>query len=203
MGSMERTATTARPPSAATSIDVTVRMRSRSLVTTGSAPRAASEPLPAPSAGPEAGPGPDAEPILRIRGVDFYYGEKQALFDVDEAVDFVADGLPFEISARISYDDVRALLRFHLEHVAAAGAPAERWNAGRSRLVIVDDEEGAEVLMQRALEAGLDLTPDDVAAVLAGELAYFEAIGAVGPPVPEPLELLLHRFEADQLPPAA
>ena len=115
---------------------------------------------------------------------------KQALFDVDEAVDFVADRLPFEVSARISYDDVRALLRFHLEHIAAAGAPAERWNAGRSRLVIVDDEEGAEVLMQQALETGLDLTADDVAAVLGAELAYFEAIGAVGPPVPEPLELL-------------
>jgi hypothetical protein len=115
---------------------------------------------------------------------------RQTLFDVDEAVDFVADGLPTEISARITYDDVRALLRFHLEHIAAAGAPAERWNAGRSRLVIVDDEEGAEVLMRRAIESGLDLTPDDVAAVLAGELAYFGAIGAVGPPVPEPLELL-------------
>ena len=115
---------------------------------------------------------------------------KQALFDVDEAVDFVADQLPFEVSARISYDDVRALVRFHLEHLAASGAPAERWNAGRQRLVIVDDEEGAEVLMQRAIESGLGLGPDDVAAVLAAELAYFEAIGAVGPPVPEPLELL-------------
>jgi hypothetical protein len=115
---------------------------------------------------------------------------RQALFDVDEAVDFVADRIPFEISARISYDDVRALVRFHLEHIAATGAPAERWNAGRSRLVIVDDEEGAEVLMRRAIESGLDLTPDDIAAVLGAELAYFEAIGAVGPPVPEPLELL-------------
>jgi hypothetical protein len=115
---------------------------------------------------------------------------KQAIFDVDEAVDFVADRLPLEVSARISYDDVRALVRFHLEHLAATGAPSERWNAGRSRLVIVDDEEGAEVLMRRAIDTGLDLTPDDVAAVLAAELAYFEAIGAVGPPVPEPLELL-------------
>lgn len=115
---------------------------------------------------------------------------RQALFDVDEAVDFVADRLPLEVSARISYDDVRALVRFHLEHVAAAGAPAERWNAGRSRLVVVDDEEGAEVLMRRSIESGLELTPDDVAAVLGAELAYFDAIGAVGPPVPEPLELL-------------
>jgi hypothetical protein len=121
---------------------------------------------------------------------------KQALFDVDEAVDHIADSLPGEVTARISYDDVRALVRWHLDHLAAAGAPANRWEAGRSRLVVVDDEEGAEVLMTRAVEAGLDLTPDDVAAVLAAELAYFEAIGAIGPPVPEPLELLAAEEEA-------
>lgn len=115
---------------------------------------------------------------------------KQALFDVDEAVDFVADSVPDEVSARISYDDVRALVRWHLEHLAAAGTPANRWDAPRNRLVIVDDEEGAEVLMTRAVESGLDVTADDVAAVLAAELAYFEAIGAIGPPVPEPRELL-------------
>jgi hypothetical protein len=121
---------------------------------------------------------------------------KQALFDVDEAVDFVADNVPYEVSARITYDDVRTLVRWHLEHLAAAGTPANRWEAGRSRLVVVDDEEGAEVLMTRALASGLDLSSDDVAAVLAAELAYFEAIGAVGPPVPEPLELLAAEEQA-------
>jgi hypothetical protein len=121
---------------------------------------------------------------------------RQALFDLDEAVDFVADRVPEEVSARISYEDVRALLRFHLEHLAATGAPAHRWDATRSRLVVVDDEEGAEVLMTRAIQHGLDLTPDDVAAVLAAELAYFDAIGAIGPPVPEPLELLAAEDEA-------
>jgi hypothetical protein len=126
---------------------------------------------------------------------------RQALFDVDEAVDFVADRLPFEVSARISYDDVRALVRFHLEHLAATGAPAERWNAGAGRLVIVDDEEGAEVLMTRAIAEGLDLRPDDIAAVLAAELAYFGAIGAVGPVVPEPLELLEGDAPPPELPP--
>lgn len=127
---------------------------------------------------------------------------KQAIFDVDEAVDFVADHLPDEVTARITYDDVRALVRFHLEHIAALGAPAERWNAARSPLVVVDDEEGAEVLMTRAVEEGLDLTPDDVAAVLAAELAYFRAIGAIGPPVPEPLELLAaEQAAAAALPP--
>jgi hypothetical protein len=126
---------------------------------------------------------------------------RQALFDVDEAVDFVADELPLEVSARISYDDVRALVRFHLEHLASSGAPAERWRAGTGPLVIVDDEEGAEVLMTRAIQAGLDLRPDDVAAVLAAELAYFEAIGAVGPALPEPLELLEGDAPTGELPP--
>lgn len=121
---------------------------------------------------------------------------KQAIFDVDEAVDFVADNVPDEVSARISYDDVRALVRWHLDHLAAAGTPTARWEAGRARLVVVDDEEGAEVLMTRAVESGLDVRPDDVAAVLAAELAYFEAIGAVGAPVPEPLELLAAEEQA-------
>ncbi|MEJ7845517.1 MAG: hypothetical protein WKF93_07720 [Acidimicrobiales bacterium] len=124
---------------------------------------------------------------------------RQALFDVDEAVDFVADEVPDEVAARISYDDVRALIRFHLEHLASAGAPTERWRAGTSGLVIVGDEDGAEFLMGRAMEAGLDCTPDDIAAVLAAELAYFEAIGAIGPTVPEPLELLAAEHAAGVL----
>ena len=57
--------------------------------------------------------------------------------------------------------------------------------------------------MTRAIDAGLDLHPDDVAAVLAAELAYFEAIGAVGPAVPEPLELLAAEEEATGRPAAA
>lgn len=115
---------------------------------------------------------------------------RQALFDVEEAVDFVADSIPDEVSARITYDDVRHLVGWHLAHLADAGTPANRWDAGRAGLVVVDDEEGAEVLMTRAVAAGLDVGPDDVAAVLDALLAYFDAIGAVGPAVPEPLELL-------------
>jgi hypothetical protein len=115
---------------------------------------------------------------------------RQALFDVEEAVDFVGDRLPDEITARISYDDVRSLVRFHLDHLASLGTPADRAAAGRGRLVLVDDEESAEVLMTRAIEAGLDLSPDDIAGVLAAELAYFRAIGAVGPAVEEPEALL-------------
>ncbi len=126
---------------------------------------------------------------------------RQALFDVEEAVDFVADRLPADITARISYDDVRALVRFHLDHLASLGTPTDRSGAGRGRLVVVDDEDSVAVLMTRAVESGLDLTPDEVAAVLAAELAYVDAIGAVGPRVAEPEALLPGGETAGQLPP--
>ena len=34
---------------------------------------------------------------------------KQAHFDLEEAVEFVADRLPDEVTARLSFDDVRSL----------------------------------------------------------------------------------------------
>ena len=36
---------------------------------------------------------------------------KQAQFDLDEAVDYVADRLPDDVTAQLSFDDVRSLLR--------------------------------------------------------------------------------------------
>ncbi|HYF46845.1 MAG TPA: hypothetical protein VD926_11585, partial [Acidimicrobiales bacterium] len=40
-----------------------------------------------------------------------------ALFEVDEAVEFVASALPDEVSARLSYEDVEALLGWQLVHL--------------------------------------------------------------------------------------
>jgi hypothetical protein len=38
-----------------------------------------------------------------------------------DAVDWIAERLPEEVSARISYDDVRALVTWHLEMLEADG----------------------------------------------------------------------------------
>jgi hypothetical protein len=110
---------------------------------------------------------------------------RQALFDLDEAVDYVADHLPTAVTARLSYEDVRSLLTWHIEYLRARGVPdtpgaAVAGNGDAPRVVIDEDEPVAYVLM-RAEAAGLDADADDVVAVLDAEADYFEAIGAIGP----------------------
>ena len=112
---------------------------------------------------------------------------QQAHFDLDEAVQFVADRLPDEVTAVLSYDDVRSILRWHLEYLRDRGVPARR-DLVEGGPVVVEDEEGIAWVLGRADEVGLDVTDDEVAIVLAAELDYFEAIGAIGGEVPEPGE---------------
>src|SRR6187397_2933660 len=58
---------------------------------------------------------------------------KQALFDLEEAVEFVADRLPDEVTAVLTYDDVRSILRWHLEYLRDRGATRSREAPSSSR----------------------------------------------------------------------
>lgn len=110
---------------------------------------------------------------------------KQAHFDLEEAVEFVADRLPDEVTAVLSYDDVRSILRWHLEYLRDRGVPARR-DLVDGGPVVVEDDEGIAWVLGRADEVGMDITDTEVAVVLETELEYFEAIGAIGGAVPEP-----------------
>jgi hypothetical protein len=108
---------------------------------------------------------------------------RQALFDLDEAVEFVAEHLPRSVTARLSYDEVRQLLAWHLEYLTARGVPRTREAASSngSDSVVIDEEEPVAYVLMRAEAAGVDADADDVVAVLDAETAYFTAIGAIGP----------------------
>ena len=110
---------------------------------------------------------------------------KQAHFDLEEAVDFIADCLPEEVTARLSFDDVRSLLRWHLEYLRDRGVPVRRDQAASGGPVVVEDDEGIAFVLGRADEDGLDVTDTEVAVVLEAEIQYFEAIGAIGGPAPD------------------
>src|SRR5204862_5992502 len=101
---------------------------------------------------------------------------KQAQFDLDEAVEYVADRLPEEVTARLSFDDVRSLLRWHLEYLRDRGVPRRRDQAADGGPVFVEDDEGVAFVLGRADEDGLDVTDTEVAVVLEAETQYFEAI---------------------------
>ena len=93
-----------------------------------------------------------------------------ALFEVDEAVEFVASALPADVSARLSYEDVEALLGWQLVHLANRDGEVD----------IADDRVVAD-LLARAAADGRAVTEVDVRAVLDAEAAYLAAVGALDP----------------------
>ena len=92
------------------------------------------------------------------------------VFDMDEAVEWIADRLPFEISAELSHDDVRQIVQWSLDHLSVR--PDEE-------VLVVDDETLAYVQV-RARGGGFTWTEAQIQAVLDQQLAYLQAIGAAG-----------------------
>jgi hypothetical protein len=118
----------------------------------------------------------------------------RVVFDLEDAVVFVGDAVPFEVSAQLSYDDVRELLGWYLDYLEAKGVAAEAealalaadageaapGPVGGEAPIVADDDEEVAYVLGRAEEAGLEA--DDVAVheVIAAANVYLEAIGAVG-----------------------
>jgi hypothetical protein len=104
----------------------------------------------------------------------------RAVFDIDEATEWVANHLPFEISAVLSYADVRQILEWNLEFLRARGMTAAEGSAPEA--IVVGPEEVADFVLDRARASDSSYSEDQVAAVLDAQLGYFDAIGAIGPP---------------------
>jgi hypothetical protein len=131
---------------------------------------------------------------------------RQAVFDLDEAVDYVADRLPYEVQARLSHDDVRRLLSWYLDELEAKRVAYERdeerlpedagqdIEASNAREVddaalenietldeiVVDEDRVAAKVLGRAEKAKLDVTDVDVLLVLGECEQYLIDIGAIG-----------------------
>lgn len=114
---------------------------------------------------------------------------RRSVYDLEEAVDFVAERLPEEMTARISFDEVREVLLSHCRYLAEKGVASERTaeDIGTGLVVVPDDEPVAYVIGQ-VEAAGLDLVDSDVVTILEVEVGYYEAIGAIGPRLEDPAE---------------
>ncbi len=115
---------------------------------------------------------------------------RPAVFDVAEAVDFIADRLPEEVQARLSHDDVRWVLLADADLLedSTAGPPERRYPWSRKPAApaidhpeVVDEDQAVARILALADESGRDLADVDVVAVLDARLEYLGAIGAVGP----------------------
>lgn len=111
---------------------------------------------------------------------------RPAVFDLTEAVDFIADRLPEATQARISHDDVRWVLLADadlLEDATAELPPPGHDETEGDEVVeeVVDEDAAVARILDLADESGRELADEDIVAVLDGRLAYLEAIGAIGP----------------------
>lgn len=105
-------------------------------------------------------------------------------FDLEEAVQWVAENLPFEVSAVLSHDDVRRIIDWNLEYFRTKAVSGNGHSAEGSGPVVVGGAETVDYVLARAEALGSPYTPVQVHAVLDAQLFYLEAIGAIGPEAP-------------------
>ena len=112
----------------------------------------------------------------------------RAVYLLDEAIDFVADRLPPESQARLTPEEVDQLLRAHLRWMHEQGLQPDKVVDARQSIdeeVVISEDALVAYLLAQAEEVGVDLLDDvDAVNVVDAHLAYFDAIGAVGPQAP-------------------
>ncbi|MBL8774617.1 MAG: hypothetical protein JNK12_01745 [Acidimicrobiales bacterium] len=110
----------------------------------------------------------------------------QVRYDLPAALDGVVAALPADVTAQLSYDQVEALLKAHLDYLNANDLlDGVRYATGDGLIVVADDETLA-YLIERAETADWHVTDEQAAEVLEAHLAYLEGIGVIGTRVPDP-----------------
>jgi len=114
----------------------------------------------------------------------------RSVYIVDEAVEFVAGHLPESTQARLTPDELEQLLTHHMRWLHAKGLqPAnvvDRRQDITSPMVLSEDTLVA-YLLGAADRNGIEVIDDvDIVNVVDGHLAYFGAIGALGPEADDP-----------------
>ena len=106
------------------------------------------------------------------------------VFDPDEAVEWVANHLSFEIGAELTHDDVRRIIGWNLEFFRSKGLSGNGSSLHVETPLVIGGAETVAYVLQKAAAAGADYRPDHVHAVLEAQMSYLEAIGAIGPEAP-------------------
>ncbi|MHB8465738.1 MAG: hypothetical protein ACYDH6_09875 [Acidimicrobiales bacterium] len=110
----------------------------------------------------------------------------RAVFDLDEATEWVANHLPLEVSAVLSFAEVRQILEWNIEFLQTKGLAS---SPTLPSAVVIGPEEVADYVLNRARGLDSPWSEDQVAAVLDAQFGYFDAIGAIGPTAsPDDLE---------------
>jgi len=113
----------------------------------------------------------------------------RAVYEIEDAVEFVAGRIPADSQARLTFDDLRQLLRAHLRWLHHKGLQPADVIDRRQDIddeVVVDEDTVTAWLLAEAERRDIEVLEDvDVYHVVRAHMDYFEAIGAVGPQADE------------------
>ena len=104
-----------------------------------------------------------------------------ALFDFEDAFEWVLAHLPDDVAATLTPDDVRRILDFQVEFFKRKGVSANGSTEYPPGTVVIGGAETVAFILERSAAGGESYLPEQVHGVLETQLAYLRAIGAVGP----------------------
>ncbi len=109
----------------------------------------------------------------------------RAIYELEQATQFIADQLPSDTQARLTYAELRKLLVFHMRWLHDRGLQPEGVIDRRQDIVdevVIDEQTVAAYLLGAAEQNRIEILEDvDVVHVVQAHLEYFSAIGAIGP----------------------
>ncbi len=100
----------------------------------------------------------------------------QIVVDAHEAIEFCAEALPSQVTAELSYDQLRRLIRLHLEWVQAFHWAPSSTDA---MPIVFEQYDPLSYIMERAAVVDLDVDEDTAAAVITAHTDYLVVAGAL------------------------
>ena len=115
----------------------------------------------------------------------------RAVYQLEQAADYVAMSLPEATQARLTMEELEKLLLLHMNWLHSKGllpAKAVDQRQDISTPIVVTEDSLIAYLLGESDKAGIQIMDDvDLVNVTDAHLAYFDAIGAVGPVADESL----------------
>ena len=115
----------------------------------------------------------------------------RAVYQLEQAADYVAMSLPEATQARLTMEELEKLLLLHMNWLHSKGllpAKAVDQRQDISTPIVVTEDSLIAYLLGESDKAGIQIMDDvDLVNVTEAHLAYFNAIGAVGPEADESL----------------
>jgi hypothetical protein len=109
----------------------------------------------------------------------------RAVYELEQATQFVADNLPSETQARLTFAELRKLLVFHMRWLHDKGLQPAGVVDRRQEIVdevVIDEQTLTAYLLDAAEKNNIEILDDvDAVYVVKAHLKYFDAIGAIGP----------------------